>query len=89
MDWQIPQQNESLSCSDELATKIINKIVQCKYCVVASKKLSNYKGFHIEMYCTINCDLCRFQFDDIRRYEEDLNRLEVFRDLIFDIKHGY
>ena len=69
--------------------KILNKIVKCKYCVVASKKLSNYKGWHIEMYCTRDCDLCRLQFDDIRRYEEDMNRLEVFRNLIFDVKHGF
>jgi hypothetical protein len=89
LDWQIPQQNESLSCSKELADKIINKISKCNYCVIISKKLSNYKGWHIEFYCTRNCDLCRLQFDDIRRYEEDLNRLDVFKNLIFDIKHGY
>ncbi len=89
LDWQIPQQDISLSCSGELADKILNKIVKCKYCVVASKKLSNYKGWHIEMYCTRDCDLCRLQFDDIRRYEEDMNRLEVFRNLIFDVKHGF
>ena len=89
LDWEIPKQNEGLSCSRELADRILNKIVRCKYCVVASKSLSNYKGYHIEMYCTKKCDLCRFQFDDIRRYEEDLNRLEVFRDLIFNVKHGY
>ena len=89
LDWQIPQQDISLSCSKELAEKIINKIVKCKYCVIASKSLSNYKGYHIEFYCTKKCDLCRLQFDDIRRYEEDLNRLEVFRNLIFDVKRGY
>jgi len=89
LDWQIPQQDISLSCSDELATKILNKIVQCKYCVVASKSLSNYKGYHIEFYCTKSCEICRLQFDDERRYNEDQNRLEVFRNLIFNVKHGF
>ena len=89
LDWEIPHQDKSLSCSGELADKILNKISKCDYCVILSKKLSNYKGYHIEMYCTKKCDLCRLQFDDIRRYEEDQNRLEVFRDLIFDVKHGY
>ena len=90
LDWQIPQQNESLSCSKELAEKIALKIAKCKYCMIVQKpQLSNYKGYHIEFYCTKKCDLCRLQFDDVRRYEEDLNRLEVFRDLIFNVKHGY
>jgi hypothetical protein len=89
LDWQIPQQNESLSCSVELADKILNKIVKCKYCVIASKSLSNYKGYHIEFYCTKKCENCRLQFDDVRRFEEDMERLEVFRNLIFDVKHGY
>jgi hypothetical protein len=89
LDWEIPQQDISLSCSKDLAEKIALKIAKCKYCVIIQIKLSNYKGYHIEFYCTKKCDLCRLQFDDIRRYEEDLNRLEVFRDLIFDVKHGY
>lgn len=89
LDFEIPRQNEMLSCSNELAEKILNKIVKCKYCVVASKNLSNYKGYHIEFYCTKKCDLCRMQFDDIRRYEMDLVRLETCTNLIFDIKHGY
>ena len=89
LDWDIPLQDISLSCSNELATKILNKIVKCKYNVIASKSLSNYKGYHIEFYCTKKCDLCRLQFDDVRRYEEDLNRLSVFQNLIFDIKHGF
>ena len=89
LDWEIPRQNESLSCSIELADKILNKIVKCKYCVVASKKLSNLKGWHIEFYCTKNCDLCRLQFDDLRRYEMDLERPKECKQLIWDIKHGF
>ena len=89
LDWQIPQQDISLTCSKELAYKIAQKISKCKYSVIISVKLGNYKGYHIEFYCTKKCDLCRMQFDDIRRYEEDCRRLEPFRDLIFDVKHGY
>lgn len=86
LDWEIPRRNEGLSCSDELATKILNKVVNCKYCVVASKKSGNSKGFHIEFYCTKKCDLCKLQFDDNKRYEKGLTQLDVFKDLIFDVK---
>ena len=89
LDWLEGHQQESLSCSKEQVQHIINKIVKCKYCVTLSYTLSNYKGYHVEFYCTKQCDLCRLQFDDIRRYEEDLNRLPQFRNLIFDVKHGY
>ncbi len=89
LDWQTPFEYICLSCSNELAEKILNKIVKCKYCVIASKSLSNYKGFHIEFYCSKKCDLCRLQFDDIRRYEMDLKRQKDCTQLIWDVKHGY
>ena len=90
LDWQIPHEEFSpLSCSKELAYKIAEKISKCKYSVIISVKLSNYKGYHIEFYCTKKCDLCRFQFDDKRRYEMDLERPKDCQQLVWNIKHGY
>jgi len=89
LDWEIPQEDVCLSCSKELSEKILNKIVKCKYCVIASKSLSNYKGYHIEFYCSKKCDLCRLQFDDVRRYTMDLKRKKGCRQLIWSTKHGY
>ena len=89
LDWEVSKEDICLSCSNELVEKILNKIVKCKYCVIASKNLSNYKGYHIEFYCSKKCDLCRFQFDDNRRYEMDLKRNKGCRQLIWNVKHGY
>lgn len=92
LDYEIPQlpkERDGLTCSSELVNRILNKVVKCKYCVVASKSLSSFKGYHIEFYCTKKCDLCRFQFDDSRRYDMDLKRNKNCRQLIWDNKHGY
>jgi hypothetical protein len=89
LDFEIGHQNETLTCSKELADKIALKIAKCKYSVIISVKLGNFKGYHIEFYCTKKCDLCRLQFDDIRRYEMDLQRPKICRNLIWDEKHGF
>jgi hypothetical protein len=86
LDWEIPRRNEGLSCSRELADRILNKIVKCKYCVVASKELSNLKGYHIKFYCTRKCDICKLQFDDQKRYIKSLTQPEICKDIIWDIK---
>lgn len=87
LDWQ--EMTTCLSCSKELAEKIRDKITQCKHCIIISLKLSNYKGYHIEMYCDKKCDNCRLVYDDFRRFAEDTQRLPQFNNLIFDVKHGY
>jgi len=89
LDYDIPNFELGLTCSKELADKILNKIVKCKYCVVASKSLSNYKGWHIEFYCTKKCCVCRLQFDDFRRMYMDDDRPKDCRNLIWDKKKGY
>jgi len=89
LDYDVPNFELGLTCSKESVNKILNKIVRCKYCVVASKSLSSFKGWRIEMYCTKDCDLCRFQFDDIRRYKMDLERPKDCRQLLWSSKHGF
>lgn len=90
LDYEIPLSDIELSCSKNLAEKIALKIAKCNYCVIVQKpKLSNLKGYHIEFYCTKKCDLCRLQFDDVRRYEMDKNRPKECTNLVWDSKHGY
>jgi hypothetical protein len=78
-----------LPCTKEKAEMILQKVVKCKNCKIVSLKMSNFKGYHIEMYCAKNCDDCRLIFDDYRRYAEDRKRLTEFTNLIFDVKHGF
>jgi hypothetical protein len=89
LDYDVPNFELGLTCSKELADKILNKIVKCNFCVVASKSLSNLKGFHIEFYCTKKCDRCRLQFDDFRRFYMDEDRPKDCKNLIWNSKKGY
>jgi hypothetical protein len=91
LDYEVSLNDIELSCTKELADKITLKIAKCKYSVkIQEPQLSNKKGYHIEFYCTKSkCDLCRMQFDDIRRFEMDKNRPIECTNLIWDSKHGY
>jgi hypothetical protein len=90
LDYQIPFDSIKLSCTKKLANSIALKIAKCKYSIeIQEPKHSNYKGFHIEFYCTKKCDLCRLVFDDIQRFEMDKNRPIQCTNLIWDSKHGY
>lgn len=90
LDFEESLKDIELSCTFHTAFKVVQKISKCKYNVVVQKpKLSNLKGYHIEMYCTKKCDLCRMQFDDVRRYEMDKNRPKECTNLVWDSKHGY
>ena len=90
LDYEVSLSETELSCSKKLADKIALKIAICNYSVkIQEPKLSNLKGYHIEFYCTKKCDLCRLQFDDIRRFEMDKNRPEECTNLVWDSKHGY
>ena len=69
-----------------LKDRIIQLISLCESCVQIQCFDSNSKGYHIIFYCSINCDLCRFVFDDSKRYSLDLRRLDIRQNVLFDIK---
>ena len=69
-----------------LLKRIIEKIVLCDSCLEIEYKDSNSKGYHIIFSCSRNCDLCRFVFDDAKRFMLDLRRPEWRQNILFDIK---
>lgn len=91
LDYETALEETEFACTLDLANKIALKIAKCKYSVkIQEPKLSNLKGYHIEFYCTKKkCDLCRMQFDDVRRFEMDKNRPKECTNLIWDSKHGF
>lgn len=65
---------------------ITDKIKQCKNLLSISVKDSNSKGYHAILICKIECDLCRFLFDDSKRYEIDFNKPAKFQNCMFEEK---
>jgi hypothetical protein len=73
----------------ETLSLTIQKILKNKCCKSLEYKDSSTKGYHIKMICDKKCDLCRFVFDDIRRYAIDLQREEKFRNVLFNEKEFF
>jgi hypothetical protein len=71
---------------NHLLEKIVEKISLCEYSYFIQVLDSNSKGYHILFYCSKNCDLCRFVFDDDKRYSLDVERPEWRQNIMFDIK---
>jgi len=66
--------------------RIIEKIKGCKNNVYVKVKSSSFKGFHIEVFCKIKCDICRMCYDDDKHFAYDLNRPDYARNILFDEK---
>lgn len=64
-------------------THILSKITGCQQLVIIGKKLSDKKGVHIILFCNLDCDICRFVFDDQTRFSYDLQRPKYARDILF------
>jgi hypothetical protein len=65
--------------------RIVWKIFRyCKDLRCADISLSSsLNGYHVELFCNKVCDLCRFVFDDPRRYQYDLYRPRHKRNVLF------
>lgn len=66
--------------------RILDKIGICEYnlrCVIVA---SNFKGFHVEVFCSKDCDICRMCYDDDKHFAYDMNRPEYARNILFDKK---
>jgi len=71
----------------ETLMKIILKIESmCQGARWGAKITDTLKGYHIEMFCLLDCDLCRMVFDDPVRYSRDLRRPVFSRDVLFNYK---
>lgn len=73
----------------EQLNHILNKIKQCKNCLSLLHKDSNTKGYHVRVLCGVKCDLCRFVFDDAKRYEIDFKKAPKFQNTMFEEKEFF
>jgi hypothetical protein len=73
---------------EELKT-IIEKIKKNPCCLSVNFKDSSTKGYHVSIICNKKCDICRFVFDDQKRYEIDLGRDEKFKNTTFTEKEYF
>lgn len=65
---------------------MIQKIVKCPFFDDLKIKLSSHKGFHVILFCRVDCDICRICYDDEKHYAYDMNRPEYARNILFSKK---
>jgi len=65
---------------------MIEKIAECKNFIDLKIKPSMFKGFHIILFCSVDCDICRMCYDDDKHFAYDMNRPEYARNILFDKK---
>jgi hypothetical protein len=69
----------------ERVLTLINKIEGCRNLQSIAVKNSLCRGYHITLFCKKKgCDLCRFVFDDTRRYWIDFKRPFYLTNVLFD-----
>lgn len=64
---------------------VIEKIKKCPN-YVSHKIDDSAKGYHVKFLCNKTCDICRFVFDDDKRYAIDFKKPEIFKNIMFDEK---
>lgn len=70
----------------EELNRILTKIKLNSCCDNVTFKCSTSKGFHVFIFCKKQCDLCRFVFDDDKRFAIDSVMPLKFRDFLFTEK---
>jgi hypothetical protein len=76
-------------CTKEQLQQTETKIKSNPCCLSITHKDSSSKGYHVIIICSKQCDLCRFVFDDVKRYEIDLGREQKFQNTIFTEKEWF
>lgn len=66
---------------------IVGKISRMKCCKRITIR-ETFKGYHLVIECSKECDLCRLVFDDRRRYLFDNNRDKLLRNVLWTDKYG-
>lgn len=76
-----------IDTNDKLTvSRILNKIAQCEQLNNLTMNFSSMKGVHVTLDCRIECDICRFCYDDWRRFAYDVVRPKEARDILFEGK---
>lgn len=66
---------------------LMDKIKRCPFLVRARvRESASGSGYHIELWCNWDCDLCRLVYDSPRRFGKDLGRPVWSRDVLWQNK---
>lgn len=65
---------------------MVEKISKCVFFQDLNIRPSSFKGVHIEIFCGVDCDMCRICYDDTRRFNYDMKRPYYARDILFNEK---
>jgi len=69
----------------EYLKRILQKIARNKCCLKLQYRIStSWSHYHIRIECSKECDLCRFVFDDQKRFGGDSERPERWRGLLWN-----
>lgn len=71
---------------EEYLDNMVNKIAKCQFFYDMVIKPSSFKGFHITIFCSRKCDICRLCYDDTKRIAYDSARPEYARNILFETK---
>jgi len=67
--------------------RVLGFVGRCPFSQTLRYRVSpSLNGYHVEFWCTLNCSLCRFVFDDVKRYVFDLRRPPWTRDVLWSSK---
>lgn len=69
----------------EFNLRLTMKILRCPHIERLYVKPSNSKGIHYKIYCDVDCFICRWVFDDQKRFSYDSYRKPEFRNILFDV----
>lgn len=71
---------------NEFIERMLNKITKCSFFNDLTINPSSFKGFHVEIFCSIDCNICRICYDDDKHFAYDMNRPEYARNILFNRK---
>lgn len=78
--------SKSIPKSESEIEHCIEKMAKCPFFVDLKISLSSFKGFHVILYCSIDCDVCRMCYDDDKHYAYDMARPKYARNIVFSKK---
>ncbi len=73
-------------CSKEDLFRVLFKIAQCPSLLDFEKRESFLKGYHVILWCSKSCDVCRLVFDHDSRFAKDCDREPRCRNVLFTVK---
>lgn len=73
-------------CNKSKLERIVYKIINMPCCIEMEVR-PTWRGYHLIIYCTRRCDVCRLLYDDFMRYAYDLYRPPHLRNILWTAKY--